>query len=109
MLKIMLSLDLTNAKDNRAEFYNYLEEAGWKKAKNVDTVWLKETKDYNPQDSNSLINVEKEEIVNPLAKAHKELKLDKIYYVAQFGNAAFVSRVIEIRNGVLKAYIENLY
>lgn len=109
MLKIMLSLDLTNAKDNRADFYKYLEEAGWKKAKNVDTVWLKETKDYNGQDKDSLLNIEKEEIFNPLAKAHKELKLDKIYYVAQFGNATFVSRVIENRNGVLKAYGENLY
>ncbi|MBP5100819.1 hypothetical protein, partial [Pseudomonas protegens] len=104
MLKIMLSLDLTNAKDNRAEFYKNLEEAGWKKAKNVDTVWLKETKDYNPQDSQSLLNIEREEIADPLVKAHKKLELDKVYYVAQFGNAAFVSRVIEKRNGVVKAY-----
>lgn len=109
MLKIMLSLDLTNAKDNRAEFYKYLEEAGWKKAKNVDTVWLKETKDYNGQDKDSLTNIHKIEVVKPLIEAHKSLKLDKIYYVVQFGNAIVVNRVIEKRNGVLNVYSEDLF
>ncbi|VVO23066.1 hypothetical protein [Pseudomonas fluorescens] len=109
MLKIMLSLDLTNAKDNRAEFYKHLEQAGWQKAKNVDTVWLKETADYNGQDKDSLTNIHKKEVISPLIEAHKTLKLDKIYYVVQFGNAAVINRVVEIRNGVLNVYTESLY
>lgn len=109
MLRLMLSLDLTNANGNRADFYKYLQEAGWQKAKNVDTVWLKETNDTSTPDVQALINIERKHIADILINAHKDLKLEKIYYVAQIGNATAVNRVVERRNGVSNAFIESLF
>jgi hypothetical protein len=108
MIKVMLSLDLTNAKDNRPEFYSVLEGAGWKKAQNVDTVWLQDFSKYTSLDEQTLTNI-RNDIARPLLDAYKNLKLDKIYYVAQIGNGAVISRVVEKRNGELKAYVENLF
>lgn len=108
MIKVMLSLDIKNAKDNRPEFNRHLAGAGWKKVQNVDTVWLKNFAEYTTLDKLSLKNL-RSEIATPLINAHKELKLEKIYYVAQLGNTATISRVVEKRDGVLKAYAEKLF
>jgi len=108
MIKVMLSLDLTNAKDNRPEFYSALEDAGWKKAQNVDTVWLKDFNKYTNLDEQTLTNI-KNDIATPFVDAHKSLKLDKIYYVAQIGNGIVISRVVENRRGDVKAYPQDVF
>lgn len=38
MIRVMLSLDLIEAEDKRADLYGFLTNDGWKKASNVDTV-----------------------------------------------------------------------
>jgi hypothetical protein len=108
MIKVMLSLDLTNAKDNRPDLYSALEVAGWKKAQNVDTVWLKDFSKYTNLDDQALTNI-KNDIAIPLVKAHKSLELDKIYYVAQIGNSLVISRVVEKRNGDVLAYPQDVF
>lgn len=108
MIKVMLSLDLTNAKDNRADFYKYLEEAGWKKAKNVDTVWLKDYASYTSLDEQTLTKI-KSDIATPFIEAYKSLKLDTVYYVAQIGNGIVISRAVEKRNGEVKAYLQDVF
>ncbi len=108
MIKVMLSLDLTNAKDKRHELYVALEDAGWKKAQNVDTVWLKDFAKYNHLDQQTLTDM-KNAIATPIVDAHKSLKLDKIYYVAQIGNGLVISRVVESRSGEVKAYPQDLF
>ncbi|QVI77582.1 hypothetical protein [Pseudomonas syringae] len=108
MIKVMLSLDLKNENGNRADLYKYLEEADWKKVKNVDTVWLKDFDDYTTINE-QVLNSIKGEIAKPLVTAYKELKLDKIYYVAQIGNTIVVSRVIETRKGDYGVYPQELF
>ncbi|MCK9735527.1 hypothetical protein [Pseudomonas syringae] len=108
MIKVMLSLDLTNENGNRADLYKRLELAGWKKVKNVDTVWLKDFNDYTTLTEQAQKNI-RNDIANPLVAAYKELKLDKIYYVAQIGNSTAISRVVENRKGELGAYPQELF
>ncbi|AKF51660.1 hypothetical protein [Pseudomonas syringae] len=107
MIKVMLSLDLTNAKESRPELYSVLEEAGWKKASNVDTVWLKDYKYANLDDQT--VTTIRNDISKPLIDAHKKLKLDKIYYVAQIGNTTAISRLIEKRAGEVSIYAQELF
>ncbi len=109
MLRIMLSLDLTNANDNRADFYKYLHDAGWKKVHNVDTVWLKETNDTSNPDAHALIDIDRKHIADILINAHKNLKLEKIFYVAQIGNATPINRVVEKRGIVTNSFNESLF
>ncbi|WP_122677763.1 hypothetical protein [Pseudomonas viridiflava] len=108
MIKVMLSLDLTNENGNRADLYKYLELAGWEKVQNVDTVWLKDFSNYTSTTEYNLSQI-KNEIATPLVNAYKELKLDRIYYVAQIGNTTAISRVIEVRKGQLGAYPQELF
>lgn len=107
MIRVMLSLDLIEAEDKRADLYGFLTNDGWKKASNVDTVWLKEFNQYTTLDDEQLKKL-RNEIADPVINAHKKLKLRKVYYVAQIGNKCVISRVVEKRDGTTKAYVETL-
>ncbi|MNC34053.1 hypothetical protein D3C75_824690 [compost metagenome] len=108
MIRVMLSLDLIDAEDKRADFYGYLTNDGWKKAKNVDTVWLKRFSDYTALDEEQVKKL-RNEIAAPIIEAYKKLKLHKVFYVAQIGNNCVISRVVEKRDGKTAAYSESVF
>ncbi|MGE7990323.1 hypothetical protein ACQKPE_04585 [Pseudomonas sp. NPDC089554] len=90
-LHVMLSLDFSDAKENRYSFNKFLEAKGWEKLTAVDTVWHRE---FGYSQSNAYLvahTLEKD-----LTDAAKEFKPHSIEYVAQIGNAA------PIKCGVVK-------
>lgn len=109
MIRVLLSLDLIDAEDKRADLYGLLEDAGWQKAKNVDTVWIQEFHKYTPSLSKERLQELRNEIANPLISAYSILKLSRIYYVAQIGNECVISREVVKRDGTIKAYNAELF
>lgn len=107
MIKVMLSLDLIDVVDERDDFYAALADAGWKKARNVDTVWLKDFSSYTSTDEDSLKNL-RNEIARSIIKPAKELKIQQVFYVAQLGNKEVISRLVEERSGQYLAHPQNL-
>ncbi|MCL6307139.1 hypothetical protein M3R28_09505 [Pseudomonas syringae] len=109
MIKVMLSLDLMDVVQNvRNEFYAELATDGWKKANNVDTVWLKDFSAYTTLGEEQLKKLRNEvadSIINPASK----LKVKQVFYVAQLGNSVVISRVVENRNGAFKAFTQDLH
>lgn len=81
-LHVMLSLDFSDAKDNRYHFNNFLEAKGWKKLTAVDTVWHREYA-YSQSNAFQVVYGLKQE----LTEAANEFKPNGIEYVAQIGNA----------------------
>lgn len=109
MIRVMLSLDLIDAEDKRADLYGMLEDAGWRKARNVDTVWVKEFRNYSPNLDEGRLKELRGEIAAPFFAAYKSLKLSKVYYVAQIGNECVISRQVEMRGGKLSAHVESVF
>ncbi|MFG0671113.1 hypothetical protein ACF8E6_11255 [Pseudomonas sp. xss_1] len=109
MIRVMLSLDLIGAEEKRADLYGTLEDAGWKKARNVDTVWVKEFRNYSPNLDEDRLKELRGEIATPFIAAYKSLKLSKVYYVAQIGNECVISREVETRGGKLMAYAQSVF
>ncbi len=109
MIKVMLSLDLIGAEEKRDDLYGILEDAGWNKARNVDTVWVKEFRNYAPNLDEERLKKLRSEIATPFIEAYKSLKLSKVYYVAQIGNECVISREVETRGGKLMAYTESVF
>lgn len=108
MIKVMLSLDLINAEEKkRTDFYADLSGAGWKKAKNVDTVWLKDFEGCTSSEDD--LKKIRDNIATLFINSYKKLKLEKIFYVAQIGNEIVISRVVEERSGKVKAYSEKVF
>lgn len=108
MIRVMLSLDLIDAEDERNDFYGALADDGWKKAKSVDTVWLKKFTSYTTLDEASSLKL-RNEIANSIIKPATELEIKQVFYVAQLGNDAVISRVVEKRNGTILAYAQDLF
>ncbi|WP_454840528.1 hypothetical protein [Pseudomonas hormoni] len=108
MIKSMLSLDLINGEKERDDLYALLEESGWKKVKDVDTVWLIEHPTLNQQDKDSLQTV-KNHLATTLIHAAKTLKLYEVYYVAQLGNAEVIGRVVKKVNEKYSVYARELF
>lgn len=81
-LNVMLSLDFSDAKDNRYHFNNFLEAKGWKKLTAVDTVWHREYV-YSQPNAFQVVFGLKEELI----EAANEIMPNGIEYVAQIGNA----------------------
>lgn len=94
MIKSMLSLDLINGEKERDDLYALLDESGWKKAKDVDTVWFIEHPKLTQQENDSIQTV-KNDIAAVLIRAARRLELYEIYYVAQIGNADVIGRVVK--------------
>ena len=108
MIRVMLSLDLIDVVDERNDFYGALADDGWKKAKNVDTVWLKKFTSYTTLDEESSQKL-RNEIANSVIKPAAEFKIKQIFYVAQLGNDSVISRVVEKRDGKILAYPHDLF
>lgn len=108
MIRVMLSLDLINAETERNDFYALLAGEGWKKARSVDTVWLKEFPFYTKTDEESMTKL-RDEIASSIIKPAKQLKVKQVFYVAQLGNNNVISRVVEKRNDLYRAYPQDLY
>jgi hypothetical protein len=108
MIKSMLSLDLINGEKERDELYALLEESGWKKAKDVDTVWIIEHPSLTQQDKDSVQTV-KNDIATILIRAARALKLHEIYYVAQLGNADVIGRVVKKVNDKYSVFARDLF
>lgn len=96
MLNATVSLDLANAKKDRPDFNKYLADVTWTKLSNVDTVW---TIHYPKAEEVNIPKI-KTDIANTLLAAAKELKLDRIDFVAQVGNGTAIGRHIIKKNGV---------
>lgn len=47
MIRVLLSLDLTNKESERDNFNNFLAEQQWKKLAGVNTVWAIEYDDFS--------------------------------------------------------------
>lgn len=92
MVKVLLSLDLKRSEDQRTAFYTFLKEKKWKKTNDVDTVWALEFEKANPD--NETYRRIKNLIKSTLIEAAEELKLYKIVYVAQIGNAEYIAKVV---------------
>lgn len=98
MLYSMVSLDLANAKKDRPDFNKLLADKSWVKLSNVDTVWSIFFPKANETDYQLIVDT----IAKTLLAAAKELKLDRISYVAQIGNVEAIGRYILKENGSYK-------
>jgi len=100
----MVSLDLIDSEDERDRLYEMLAAKKWKKAIDVDTVWFLPFSQYSEQTKESTEKI-KNHIRSALLGAAKELKLKKIFYVAQIGNAEPIGRTIYKKNGEYTCYV----
>lgn len=98
MLHVMVSLDLANAKKDRPDFNKYLADAKWMKLSRVDTVWSIRFPNAYEKD----IQLIADTIEKTLLAAAKELKLERINYVAQIGNEDSIGRYIVYKDGGYK-------
>lgn len=95
MLHVMLSLDISKAEEDRYDFYKCLQEYGWEKVSNVDTVWRR---DFPSRSTDSISVLATAGMISEeMILAAKKLELEKIKYVAQVGNSEAYSRVVEKR------------
>ncbi|PIA75068.1 hypothetical protein CDR19_02560 [Ectopseudomonas toyotomiensis] len=104
MIRAMVSLDLIDSEDERDRLYEMLAAKDWKKAIDVDTVWFLSYSQYSEQTKDSTENI-KADISSTLVGAAKELKLKKIFYVAQIGNAEPIGRTIEKKHSDYASYV----
>ncbi|PMY44720.1 MULTISPECIES: hypothetical protein [Pseudomonas] len=107
MIRVLLSLDLKKSEDERNAFYAFLKGKGWNKTHDVDTVWTLEYENANPNDDT--YRKIKNDIKATLIEAAEELKLRRIEYVAQIGNAEYIARAIRTDEGVYKQYTRPLH
>lgn len=103
MINVMLSLDLTDAKDERNDFNDFLDEFEWKKLEHVDTVWFIQYPQYS-QGCEVHVSYVKGNLSKILLAAANKLQLSKITYVAQIGNVEVVGRFIKKKDGVYKLF-----
>ncbi|CRM19117.1 hypothetical protein [Pseudomonas sp. 8 R 14] len=108
MIKVLLSLDLIDSEDKRDEFYELLRDENWFKTNDVDTVWTLNFPNRDPENDEDYKGV-RDRIANVLIKAATDLKLKKIYYVAQLGNHEFIARQISKVDGQYKCTRRSLY
>jgi hypothetical protein len=93
MLHVMLSLDLSQAEAERYDFYKHLQELGWEKFGDVDTVWRREFPS-RPTDETTAMGTAGE-ISEELAAAAEKFRPEQISYVAQIGNHPAYARVVK--------------
>ncbi|WP_236190200.1 hypothetical protein [Pseudomonas pharyngis] len=108
MIRVLLSLDLIDSEDQRDELYEILKKKNWQKTKDVDTVWTLGYTKLDPSKESDFVKI-KNNITSTLITASKNLKLKKIYYVAQLGNNEVIARVIKKVDGEYKAFKRDLY
>lgn len=94
MIRVLLSLDLEKSEEKRDDFYDILATKGWKKTKDVDTVWTIEYPKLDPDNEDDYKRV-RNRLATVFIEAATELKLKRIHYVAQLGNAEVIARVIK--------------
>ena len=107
MVRVLLSLDLKKSEGQRNAFYAFLKGKEWKKTHDVDTVWILEYVDANP-DEDTYRRI-KNNIKATLIEAAEELKLHRIEYVAQIGNAEYIAKAIKKHEGVYQQFNRPLY
>ncbi|KOP51116.1 hypothetical protein OX90_11460 [Pseudomonas coronafaciens pv. porri] len=107
MIRVLLSLDLKKSEDQRTAFYAFLQEKGWKKTHDVDTVWTLEYEDANPDDET--YQRIKNHIRSTLIEVSGELNLNRIEYVAQIGNAEYIAKAIKKEDGRYQQFNRALY
>lgn len=95
MIRVMLSLDLAKASDERDDFNKLLAKEKWKKLSKVDTVWVLR---FDKYDQSSFKAIQKY-VTQFLLDAAKKLKLEKISFVAQIGDAKAIGCQILKENG----------
>ena len=93
MIRVMLSLDLKNAtKAQRDDFDASLEEQGWLKLTQVDTVWCQRfggiTDDVEGYKS------ARNRLLSAVKKASAIGKIERVTYVAQISNREAIGRVV---------------
>ncbi len=108
MIRVLLSLDLIDSEDQRDDFYELLKEQNWLKTKDVDTVWTIRFPNANAEKDEHYISL-KDKIARTLIDAATELKLKKIYYVAQIGNKEVIARSIVKEDNKYKCFKRPLY
>lgn len=108
MIRAMVSLDLIDSEEERDSLYEILAAKNWKKALDVDTVWFLPYSQYSQQTPESTEKI-KISIRSTLLNAAKELKLHKIFYVAQIGNAEPIGRTIYKKDGEYQCFTRTLY
>jgi len=101
MIRVLLSLDLEKSELKRDDFYAILESKGWKKTKDVDTVWTIKFTKRNPDNEDDYKGI-RNRLASVFIEAAKELKLKRIHYVAQLGNYEVIARVITKVEGEYK-------
>lgn len=108
MIRVLLSLDLKESEDQRRDFYTFLKKKDWKKTNDVDTVWTLEYENASPANDDTYLKI-KNNIKSTLIEASKELKLFRIEYVAQIGNAEFIAKAIKKHEGVYQQFNRPLH
>lgn len=109
MVKVLLSLDLIDAtKAERDGLYDILAGKNWLKTHDVDTVWTLSYSQHEHSDA-SVFKKIRDNIANVLINASSELRLKRIYYVAQLGNHEVIAREISKVDGQYKCTQRNLY
>jgi hypothetical protein len=103
MINVLLSLDLTDAGDERDGFNAFLADLEWKKLKHVDTVWAIEYPKYSAA-SETDVSYVKGNISRILTAAAEKFEFARITYVAQIGNVELVGRYIKKKDGVYKLF-----
>ncbi|MGZ0715707.1 hypothetical protein [Pseudomonas palleroniana] len=108
MIRVLLSLDLEKSESKRDDFYAVLETKGWRKTKDVDTVWTIRFTKLDP-DKEEHYKIIRDRLASVFIEAATELKLKRIHYVAQLGNHEVIARVIKKVEGEYKCFGGDLY
>jgi len=108
MIRVLLSLDLEKSEEKRDDFYDILATKGWKKTKDVDTVWTIKFTKLDPDNEDHYKTIKKR-LAAVFIEAATELKLKRIHYVAQLGNTEVIARVIKKADNEYKCFSGVLY
>ena len=100
MIRVLLSLDLTNKESERDNFNNFLAEQQWKKLAGVNTVWAIEYDDFSQ--TNEQLMAQLQRIEQALGQSMTRSDEQLAYYVAQ------AREIIDLSIGSQKDVLEAL-
>ena len=108
MIRVLLSLDLEKTGETRDDFYQILATKGWEKTNDVDTVWTIKFTRLDPDNEDHYKTI-KNKLAAIFIEAATKLKLKRIHYVAQLGNAEVIARAIKKTDNEYKCFGGVLY
>ncbi|MNE63275.1 hypothetical protein D3C76_851970 [compost metagenome] len=98
VIRAIISLDIKSASTTqRNDFDASLEEGGWLKLSQVDTVWCKRFTGI--EDTEEGANDVRNRIIRRVKKAAESGAIERVTYVAQISNRDAIGRIVWLKSG----------